>query len=289
MPPLRWVLAACVAVLVGQTSAASYQADSATAERSSEGDGAPRSAPAPVAAPILAVTVLNRYPHDSDAFTEGLIVDGDHVYESVGLEGRSDVRRIDLATGRILARRTIPADQFGEGLARWRNELISLTWHDEIAHRWRMRDLRRRGDAFRYTGEGWGLASDANGFVISDGSPTLKFLSPENFAETRRLTVTLNGRALRNLNELEIVDGRILANVWMTPFIVAIDPADGTVTHIFDLRPLAAEAEQMRAQAGLPPDENAVANGIAWDERRRRLLVTGKRWPILFEIAVPQW
>lgn len=230
---------------------------------------------------LVPATILNRFPHDTGAFTEGLIADGDTLYESVGLEGRSEVRRVALATGAVTARARIPAEQFGEGLARWRGELVSLTWHDGIAHRWRAQNLRHRGQ-WRYAGEGWGLASDQSGFILSDGSATLRFLEPHGFREVRRITVTVAGRPMSQLNELEVVDGRILANVWMTPFILVIDPVDGHVTHVLDLRVLADEMAQ--ASGG---DPEAVANGIAWDARSRRLFVTGKRWSTLFEIAVP--
>ena len=235
--------------------------------------------PAPVARPPLIVPrVVARTPHDPTAFTEGLIWEDGALYESVGLERQSDVRRVDLPTGRIVRRAPIPASQFGEGLAAWRGELVSLTWHDGIAHRW-SRQLKPRG-TLRYAGEGWGLASDSRGFVRSDGSATLTFHDPRTMAVTRRLPVTFNGRPLDQLNELEVVDGAILANVWHQPFIVRIDPGDGRVTAVIDLRAIVAEVGAT--------DPEAVANGIAWDAEKRRLFVTGKRWPTVFEIALPE-
>lgn len=239
---------------------------------------APRVAPAPARPPLLVPRVVARYPHDRAAFTEGLIWHDGALYESVGLEGQSDVRRVNLATGRVLARARIPAAQFGEGLAAWKGGLVSLTWHDGIAHRWTAA-LRPLG-TLRYEGEGWGLASDARGFVRSDGSATLTFHDPATLKVTRRLTVTLNGRPLDQLNELEVVDGAILANVWHQPFILRIDPASGRVTGVVDLRAIVAEVGAT--------DRESVANGIAWDAGRRRLFVTGKRWPTVFEIALPR-
>lgn len=228
---------------------------------------------------FLTAEVVATFPHDPAAFTQGLIVEGDTLYESTGQPGESQVRRVDLTTGRVLGARDIPTDQFGEGLTRWRGELISLTWQHGIAHRWDARTLRSRG-RFRYPGEGWGLTTLGNDLILSDGSATLRVLDPRNFRERRRINVTVGGRPLRQLNELEIVDGRIWANVWMTSSIVIIDPANGNVTHILDCSALAAQVSSA--------DYDAVLNGIAFDPRTRRLFVTGKRWPTLFEIRMPQ-
>ena len=235
-------------------------------------------APAPRPA-LLPVAVVARHPHDPAAFTQGLLVHDGQLYESTGRVGQSEVRRVEIATGRVLARASIPADQFGEGLARWGDLLISLTWTDGIAHRWDVRRLRREGRPLRYSGEGWGLATTADGLVFSDGSDELRFLDPDSFAERRRLPVRIGGQPIRQLNELEVVDGRIFANVWMTGFILVIDPDSGVVTHVLDLRPLVAEVAA--------DDRDAVLNGIAWDADNRRLYVTGKLWPTLFEIRLP--
>lgn len=237
-------------------------------------------ADAPPAAPaVLTPTVVARFPHDRAAFTEGLVWYRGHLYESVGLEGRSDVRRVDLATGRVQARSTIPAGMFGEGLAGWKEGLVSLTWHGGVAYRWNSVSLKRIGAA-RYSGEGWGLTFLGDSLVRSDGSSTLTFHDPATFAVRRRISVTLNGKPVDQLNELEAVNGTILANVWRSPFIVRIDPASGRVTAIIDLRPIVAEI-------GITDDVEAVANGIAWDATKHRLFITGKRWPTLFEIALP--
>lgn len=239
---------------------------------------APTAQVAPARPPLIVPRVVARFPHDRAAFTEGLIWHDGALYESVGLEGQSDVRRVDLASGKVLHRARIPAAQFGEGLAAWKGTLVSLTWHDGIAHRWTAA-LKPTGTR-RYEGEGWGLASDARGFVRSDGSATLTFHDPDTLKVTRRLGVTFAGRPLDQLNELEILDGAILANVWHQPFIVRIDAASGRVTGVIDLRAIVAEV-------GLS-DPEAVANGIAWDAAKRRLFVTGKRWPTVFEIALPR-
>lgn len=233
---------------------------------------------APTEPPLLAVRVVARFPHDAQAFTEGLVWHDGALYESVGLEGRSDVRRVDLASGKVTQRAVIPPAQFGEGLAAYKDRLVSLTWHDGVAHLWSARTLKSLGTA-RYSGEGWGLTSDGRSLIRSDGSATLTFHDPVTLAEQRRVTVTLRGRAVTQLNELEWVDGTVLANVWHTPFLLRIDPASGVVSAIIDLRPVVAEV------AATNPE--AVANGIAWDEVKRRLFVTGKLWPTMFEIALP--
>ena len=236
-------------------------------------------APAPAPALVYPITarIVARYPHDPQAFTEGLLWHDGALYESIGLEGRSEVRRVRLEDGKVLARATLPADQFGEGLALWNGTLVSLTWTTGIAHRWDAKTLRHLG-SFRYTGEGWGLASDGRMLVQSDGSPVLRFRDPESFQVRRELTVTANGLPVRNLNEVEVVDGAIYANVWHRNYLVHIDPESGAVTGLVDLSPLVAEV------AATHPE--AVANGIAWDPAKRRLFVTGKLWPTLFEIAL---
>jgi len=244
---------------------------------------APAPAPAPKAAqpappPVLVARVVARYPHDTKAFTEGLIWRDGGLYESIGYEGQSEVRRVRLADGKVIARAVIPANQFGEGLAAWKDQLISLTWHDGIAHRWNARTLKEVGQS-RYTGEGWGLASDATGLILGDGSPTLRFLDPVSFAERRRITVHMpDGQQVDQVNELEMVDGALFANVWQTPFILRINPRDGLVTAIVDLRSVVAEVKVT--------NRDAVLNGIAYDPVGKRLFLTGKLWPTVFEVQL---
>ena len=226
---------------------------------------------------MLTARIVARYPHDPLAFTEGLLWHDGSLYESIGLEGRSEVRRVRLADGQVVARARIPASEFGEGLAAWGDQLVSLTWHGGVAHRWAIRTLKPKGGG-RFTGEGWGLTSDGQSLIQSDGTPTLRFLDPQTLAVRRTVTVTLRGRPLQQVNELEVVDGAVLANVWHTPWLLRIDPGSGRVTALIDLRPVVAQVTVS--------DPEAVANGIAWDPAKRRLFVTGKLWPTLFEIAL---
>ncbi len=233
--------------------------------------------PEPTRVPVFSATIVARYPHDRTAFTEGLLWHDGALYESTGQERQSDVRRVALKDGKILARARIDPAQFGEGLALWKDQLVSLTWHDGIAHRWDVRTLKQKGEN-RYTGEGWGLTSDGVSLLQSDGSADIIFRDPLTLKERRRIAVTIDGRPLRDINELEYVHGALLANVWHTGFLVRIDPATGKVTAVIDLRPLVAEIAAK--------DPEAVLNGIAWDAKADRLFVTGKYWPTLFEIRI---
>ena len=227
--------------------------------------------------PVYAADVVARFPHDPRAFTEGLLFCGGALYESTGKEGASDIRRVTLADGKVVARAPIAPGLFGEGIACWQKALASVTWNSGIGFRWTLPALKQAGKPFRYPGEGWGMTSDATSILLSDGTPTLRRMDPVRFVERGRIAVTLNGRPLKNLNELEYVKGCILANVWMSGFIARIDPATGKVEALIDLRPLIAEVNN--------PDPDAVANGIAYDAAGDRLFVTGKYWPTLFEIT----
>ncbi|WIW88398.1 glutaminyl-peptide cyclotransferase [Sphingobium sp. V4] len=222
-------------------------------------------------------TLVRAYPHDPTAFTEGLFYLDGALYESTGLEGRSDIRKVDLKTGRILQRRVIDGRYFGEGIVNWKDRLISLTWRHRQGFVWNLADFTPLSD-FRYEGEGWGMTQDGRAVIMSDGSAQLRFLDPEILAEQRRITVSWNGRAVDRLNELEWVRGEIWANIWYDSRIARIDPATGAVIDWIDIAPLLKEA-------GVS-DSEAVANGIAYDAATDRVFVTGKNWPRLFEIRV---
>jgi len=228
--------------------------------------------------PVVPARVLARFPHDPGAFTEGLFIERGELFESTGMVGRSSVRRVDLRSGKVLQSVSIPAPQFGEGIAPWNGQVLSLTWRDGVGYRWDRRDLAKRG-SFRYSGEGWALTSTGKELVMSDGTDTLRVIDPATFTEKRRLRVTIAGRPLAQLNELEWVEGEIVANVWMSDYLVRIDPRSGKVGGVIDLTQLHREVGRFG------PDQ--VANGVAWDARTRKLYVTGKEWPTLFAIAWP--
>lgn len=237
----------------------------------------------------LRVRVVARHPHDPDAFTQGLLLHEGELYESTGQYGESSLRRVELETGRVLAERALPAAWFGEGLARVPGEdeeggggdrLIQLTWQEGVAPVWRLDDLERAGE-HRYGGEGWGLCHDATvpggRLVMSDGSARLAFRDPETFAETGAVDVTLEGRPVVLLNELECVGDRVLANVLGSDSLLEIDPATGRVTALIDASGLLTPAERAATD---------VLNGIAHDPADGSLLLTGKLWPWLFRVEV---
>lgn len=234
-------------------------------------------APAPPPVERCGYRIVQSYPHDATSFTQGLFWDGGHLYEGTGQYGQSRVARLDLQTGKALAQTKLPADQFGEGIARWGDQIIGVTWQNGIGHRWSLKDLKPLGD-FKYEGEGWGLTMVGDSLVLSDGSSELKFFDPATMAEQKRVTVRFGGRPISMINELETIDGQVWANIWMTDFIVRIDPATGNVVSLVDLSGLKVDAGVNGA--------DSVLNGIAWDAKKKRLFVTGKYWPKLYEITL---
>ncbi len=222
--------------------------------------------------------IVNTYPHDPEAFTQGLFYDGGFLYESTGLHGRSSLRKVELTTGKVLRRRDLDQEFFGEGVALAGNRIFQLTYRERVGFRYD-RDSFELLSTFRYETEGWGLTHDGERFIASDGTPVLRFRDSETFAETGRIEVTGDGRRVGDLNELEFVGGEIFANVWRTDLVARIDPATGEVTGWIDLEGLLPAAEKAAAD---------VLNGIAWDEANGRLFVTGKLWPWLFEIRMKE-
>jgi glutamine cyclotransferase len=221
--------------------------------------------------------VVRTYPHDSQAYTQGLLYEGGYLYESTGLNGRSTLRMVDLESGRVLQRADVPPQYFAEGLASWGSTLIQLTWQSHVAFvydRFSFRLLH----TFSYEGEGWGLTQDGKNLILSDGTATLRLFDPSTFREVRHIVVKDHGSQVTQLNELEYVHGEIYANVWHTDRIARISPANGRVLGWIDLSGL--------LPANQRSDPEAVLNGIAWDSVHDRLFVTGKLWPKLFEIKI---
>jgi glutaminyl-peptide cyclotransferase len=234
--------------------------------------------PAKTQTPVYGYTVVHAYPHDPEAFTEGLFYLDGYLYEATGLEGRSSIRKVQLSTGRVLRMRPLDAKYFGEGIIAWKGKLVELTWKSEIGFTYDLATFKPLG-SFRYAGEGWALTQDGQRLIMSDGTPQLRFLDPVSLKETGRIAVTVNGRPLNNINELEWYKGEVLANIWQSPYIARIDPKTGQTTGIIDLSPLVA----MEASKGRAID---VLNGIAYDAAHDRLFVTGKLWPDLYEIKL---
>ena len=222
----------------------------------------------------LVVRIRSDRPHDPRAFTQGLELHGGRLYESTGGFGSSTLRRVDPRTGELEASVSLPADLFGEGLAVVGDRLIQLTWRAGQAIVWDPEEMREVG-RLSYEGEGWGLCFDGRRLVMSDGSDTLTFRDSETFEVLGQVRVSLAGRSLTALNELECVDGAVWANVWQTDEIVRIDPFSGRVLAVVDASALLPTHERQRAD---------VLNGIAWDAEAGTFLLTGKLWPRLFEV-----
>jgi len=230
------------------------------------------------AVPIDTFEVVHVYPHDPNAFTQGLVYVDGHLYESTGRNGQSSVRMVDVESGRVLQKHDLPAEYFGEGLTDWGSTLVQLTWTSGKGFVYDCSSFRLLR-TFGYQGEGWGLTHDAKSLILSDGKPTLRFLDPETFRVTRRLDVIdEHGHPVENLNELEFIGGEIFANIWHEDRIARISPRSGRVLAWVDMSGL-------RKQAGASGPE-AVLNGIAYDAKTGRIFVTGKLWPRLFEIKI---
>lgn len=231
----------------------------------------------PAAPRTYTYRVIESYPHSTDSYTQGLLFADGVMWEGTGEYGHSRLQRIDLETGRTDVVATLPRSEFGEGIALLDGKIYQLTWENNKAYVYDAatgRQLR----TFAYAGEGWGLTTDGERLYMSDGSEYLRILDPETFRVQRSVPVTVRGAPVQLLNELEWIDGKIWANVYVTDQIVIIDPASGIVEGVIDLRGLLPDEE-------IAPDTD-VLNGIAYDAASERIFVTGKRWSKLFEIEI---
>ena len=219
--------------------------------------------------------VVATYPHDPKAFTQGLIYDRGDLYESTGLNGQSTIRKVDLETGEVLEVNSLADRYFGEGATIWQDRLIQLTWVSKTGFVYDKETLEEIA-TFEYPTQGWGLTHNGKELIMSDGSNVLYFLDPDTFEIVRQIEVTENDTPVTKLNELEFIDGEVWANIWTSDRLVRIDPETGSIKGWIDLtgiyEPQAADRQ------------NAVLNGIAYDEKEDRLFVTGKLWSKLFEI-----
>lgn len=227
--------------------------------------------------PMYGYEVVHTYPHDPQAFTEGLLLQNGFLWESTGQEGHSSIRKVELKTGKILKRLDIPKQYFGEGLSLFQGKFYQLTWQTNKGFIYEEASLKKIGE-FSYTGEGWGLTHDEKSLIMSDGTNQLRFLDPVTLKTKRTISVFFRNAPLMELNELEVVKGEIYANVWHTDYIARIDPKTGKLLGMIDLTGLLPLKDRTA--------ETDVLNGIAYDAAHDRLYVTGKMWPKLFEIRV---
>jgi glutamine cyclotransferase len=228
---------------------------------------------------VYGYELVNAWPHDRAAFTQGLVLHDGKFLESTGQYGQSSLRRVEMETGRVLQKVDVAPQYFAEGMTLLGGKIYQLTWENQLGFIYDPATFERTG-TFRYDGQGWGLTSDGRSLILSDGTSQLRFIDPETFAVRRTVNVTDRGRPVRDLNELEYVKGEIFANVWHMDRIARIDPETGRVTGWIDLSGLLPPAERGGSEA--------VLNGIAYDADADRLFVTGKLWPKLFEIRVKE-
>lgn len=221
--------------------------------------------------------IVKSYPHDTRSFTQGLSYRDGFLYEGTGLYGKSVLTKRELKSGRIVKKSRLPRKYFGEGITIFDDKIIQLTWKSRKGFSYDRETFRLLGE-FRYKTEGWGLTHDGARLILSDGTDTLHFLDPNTYAETGQIKVRYNGRPLRQLNELEFIDGRIYANVLPTDFIAIIAPQTGRVTGLIDLRGLYKPPPRSSSET--------ILNGIAYIPESKHLLVTGKRWPKIYEIEL---
>ncbi len=229
------------------------------------------------AVPEYTAVIVDTFPHDPGAFTEGLLYRNGLLYESTGRNGQSSIREVVLRTGVVLRQRDLDPQYYGEGIVAWKNRLIQLTWKNETGFVYDLNTFAVRS-TFHYSGQGWALTSDGSHLIMSDGTGDLRILDPGTLSERSRVHVTCEGRTVGNLNELEWVKGEVYANIWRTNVIARIDLSTGNITGLIDLTDIAPPVDQ-------PSGEN-VLNGIAYDPAADRLFVTGKLWPNLYQIRL---
>jgi glutamine cyclotransferase len=225
---------------------------------------------------VYSYTIVNTYPHDRNAFTEGLLIDDGVLYESTGLYGSSSLRRVELETGKVLQTYTLSPQYFGEGIAAYEGKIIQLTWQSQMGFVYDESSFESLQE-FEYSTEGWGITYDDSHLIMSDGTSKLYFLDPENFQKTGQIEVHDPAGSIDNLNELEYIKGDVYANIWMEERIAIINPQTGQIKGWINMTGLQSTQNQ---------DMNDVLNGIAFDEKADRLFVTGKRWSQLFEIKL---
>ena len=227
--------------------------------------------------PVYSYQVINTWPHDTEAYTQGLVFHDGVLFESTGLRGASSLRRVELKTGKVKKKVEVAREYFAEGMTIFQDKIFQLTWQAQKGFVYDLKKFKQEGE-FTYEGEGWGLTHDDHSLILSDGTNRIRFLDPASFQVQRTISVYDNGQPLTDINELEYIKGEIYANIWRTDRIVRIDPNTGKINAWIDMTGLHHQG----------PEENTenCLNGIAYDAEGDRLFVTGKRWPQLFEIRL---
>jgi glutamine cyclotransferase len=223
--------------------------------------------------------VIHTYPHDRDAFTQGLFYDGGKLFEGTGQESGSTLREVELETGKVIRQHDLDDSLFGEGIALYRDRIYQVTWKSKVGFVYNKSDFKLINKIY-YPTQGWGLTTINDKIVMSDGTNILYFFEPEMFTAVSKIEVYDNEKKVDQLNELEYINGEIWANIWMTDLIARIDPVSGKVMAYVDLKGLLSKSDR--------DEDTDVLNGIAYDSQSNRIFVTGKRWPKLFEVKVTE-
>lgn len=271
----RWWMMSCAVGLACVLYACQTTGNSAPSQPPADTTASPPSSEPHSEIPVFRYRVVNTFPHDKEAFTQGLEFHDGYLYESTGLHGKSSLRRVELRTGRVVQIHRLADEFFAEGITLLGDKIYQLTWQNGVCFVYDRKTFNQLTQ-FRYFGEGWGLTNDGKHLIMSDGSATITFRDPDTFAEVRKITVRANGEPVKNLNELEYIEGEIWANIWYSDMIARIDPQTGVVKAWVDME-------------GLPTPNRGledVLNGIAYDRQNKRIFVTGKRWSKLFEIEL---
>lgn len=272
----RTVMLSLVSVVVFGTAFAACSTDAPAADSTTT---VAESTPAPTRTPVYTADVVQEWPHDSQAFTQGLVWRDGRLFEGTGQYGGSSIREVDVRTGRVLRKRDVDKKYFGEGIVLMGDVLYQITWQENVAFMYDVKTFAPKGQ-LTYEGEGWGLTTDGTSIIMSNGSSALAYRDPKTFAVQKALVVTDNGRPVSKLNELEWVKDEIWANVWESDQIARIDPTTGHVKGWIDLAGLLPQRDRT--------GKEDVLNGIAYDPKEDRLFVTGKLWPKLYEIRLKQ-
>ncbi|MFW6007267.1 MAG: glutaminyl-peptide cyclotransferase [Halanaerobiales bacterium] len=226
--------------------------------------------------PHYTYNIVNTYPHDREAFTQGLLYKDGYLYEGTGLYGESSLRKVDLETGKIIKIKKLSDEYFGEGITIFKDKIYQLTWKAKTGFVYNM-DFELI-DQFDYPGEGWGITHDGENLIMSDGTENIYFLDPDTLEEVKKIKVKIKEEPVLNINELEYIKGEIYANIWQENHLIKIDPETGNVTGIIDLTGI-IEREKYNYEID-------VLNGIAYDKESERIFITGKLWPLVFEIDI---